>query len=446
MDGALPPIFEYEPLTFEWTDRDLVLLERLRQSNGADVLRAKVRRGQRVLQATQYVGVIRLGNRTVQVLPKMYRSRQDTDAQRREATLNLLHLLRYATDVPIREQDVTPLLDQRMDWFELLTRLFTVHLMDEWRRGAFRTYHLVQETSPVLKGTWLIADQLRHPCRNHLFEVAYDEFTGDNALNRIFRFVVERLWILTRDGANRQLLGELRHWMEDVSLVPAVTVAQATDTLITRLNQRFEPLLNLARLFLAQSAPQLAVGEQSLFAFVFDMNALFEAFVARFLIRHRDDILPPSLRACDILPQARGVRCHLVWKKHTEHVLLRPDIAFRASDDGFPLLIDTKYKGLNVNDAMDGVSESDIYQMYAYAHRYDCPRVLLLYPQTAELRAPIYQEYGLAHTNKRIVVATVDIRADLGASWGREAIAHNLSTILGRLEGIDDGTGQGLAS
>jgi hypothetical protein len=136
--------------------------------------------------------------------------------------------------------------------------------------------------------------------RRHKFAVAYDEFTADNALNRVFRFVIERLWHLTRDHGNRKLLGELRQWLDEVTLLPSVTVADAKPALLTRLNRRYEPLLNLARLFLENRTLQLAAGDLTTFAFVFDMNELFEAFVINFICRYRQEILSAALQTCAI--------------------------------------------------------------------------------------------------------------------------------------------------
>lgn len=48
-------------------------------------------------------------------------------------------------------------------------------------------------------------------------------------------------------------------------------------------------------------------------------------------------------------------------------------------------ILDTKWKQLSIEEAKDGVVQSDIYQMYAYANCYDCPDVLLLYPHHNEL-------------------------------------------------------------
>ena len=200
--GKSITLFEHDTQEFDWTDKDRAALDRLAQNAGAELLRAAVRGGRKVLVATQHVGVFRLGNRTLQVLPKIYQSSATTDARQRakEATKNLLHMLHIANDVPIREQGLASLLRRDMDWFEILTRLFATHLREEWERGASRGYLLVEDDLPTLKGKWRIAEQIRHPGRDHLLAVAYDEFTADIPLNRVFRFVVERLWSITRDS------------------------------------------------------------------------------------------------------------------------------------------------------------------------------------------------------------------------------------------------------
>lgn len=108
------------------------------------------------------------------------------------------------------KQTLAPLLKRGNDWFEILKRLFASHLLEEWQRGAHRTHQMVEDELSVLKGKWRMTDQIRSPVRRHTFSVAYDQFTADNPLNRIFRFVVERLWYQTRDGGNRRSPGALR--------------------------------------------------------------------------------------------------------------------------------------------------------------------------------------------------------------------------------------------
>jgi 5-methylcytosine-specific restriction enzyme subunit McrC len=417
---------------FDWTDKDLVLLDRLGREAGVELLRAVVRQGKRELVATQHVGVFRLGNRTVQVLPKVYWAAEATDDRQRarEATRNLLHMLQIADEGPVREQGLASLLRQDTDWFEILTRLFALHLREEWQRGPSRGYLVVEDDLPTLKGKWRFAEQLRRPGRDHILAVAYDEFTADIPLNRVFRFVVERLWGCTRNGENRHILGELRQWLDEVTLLPSLTASAATPALLNRLNRRLEPLLNLARLFLDGGVMQLAAGDLSAFAFVFDMNRVFEAFVVNFIRKHRHKILPPDLWECDLLPQTRGASRCLARCGGKLVFHLKPDLAVRRGHT-FPLLVDAKYKALDPDVSGAGVAQADFNQMFAYAHRYDCPRVLMLYPQTADMPSAFCREFVLEGTNgKKVIVATLDIGADLATQQGGREVAERLKELI----------------
>jgi len=422
-------LFEHEWQPFAWTDGDLALLERLRLSTKTDVLKATIRKGKGAIQAMQHVGVVRLGNRTIQVLPKIYQSRdaESEELKTKEATANLLRMLAYAGELPVREHELAPLIRQTDNWFEILTRLFATHLREEWQRGAYRNYQTIEEVSPVLKGKWDIDEYLKRPERRYVFSVSYDEFTADNQLNRVFRFVVERLWKLTRDYDNRQMLGELRQWLEEVTLVAQLTARDANPSQLTRLNDRYRPLLNLARVFLDGGALQMAAGDLSTFAFVFDMNQLFEKFIAGFVHRHAGEILPDELRDCDFLPQSRGASRYLAERGQRKVFQTKPDIVFR---DGlrFPLLVDTKYKSLDERDRKLGVSQADFYQMHAYAHRYRCKRVLLLYPQTVGASGSVRACFKLEECEHTVEVSSINLFIDFSRKADRQKFITELRT------------------
>lgn len=414
--------FEYESFAFAWNDNHLEALERLNKKLGASILRATTYRGKRVFKAASYVGVVRLGHDIIQILPKI-----DYGTNREQsATRNLLYLLEQVGQFPIRPSDLAPLLQRGQNWFEILTRLLATELQAQWQRGPYRHYQLVEEELPTLKGKWRIDQQLRQPARQHQFAVAYDEFTIDNQLNRIFRLVVERLWQQTHDSSNRRLLSDLRQWLDTVALLPHLTVRDASPTLINRLNHQFEPALNLARLFLGGETIEVRVGKLDTFAFVFDMNQLFEAFIVGFMRRYRAEILPPLLQNCTFHPQARQHTRHLARKVTRPVFRLKPDLALR-SGDSFPLLLDTKYKRLKAADARLGISQADFYQMFAYAHRYQCPHILLVYPQIeTALRADFQLEEGTAS----VTAVTVNLHHDLSSSTGRQALKRELQAAL----------------
>lgn len=423
-------LFEHEKQEFNWTENDLAVIERLKRSTGREVLRASIKGGQRAVEATQMVGVVRLATKTVQILPKIYGTdADDATTRQREATRNLLTLLNFALAVDVHEHAVLPLLERDSDWFEILTHLFATHLVAEWQRGPHRTYFRIEDDTTVLKGKWKIPMQLRRPDRRHRFSVTFDDFGIDNQLNRVFRFAVERLWSLTRVADNRRLLGTLRQWMDEVTLQPRVTVADASPALISRLNQRFGPLLSLARLFLDGGSLQLLSGNTTAFALLFDMNQLFEGFVTRFIQMHRSEILPDALQSCELLPRARTVARHLARASNRAVFRLEPDLAFRQGGD-FPLLLDAKYKRIDAEPHSLGVSHDDFYQMYAYAHRYQCPRVILVYPKTVDHPSPLSAAFHLLDSTQTIEARTVDLCADLAQAAARQHLINEFKKIL----------------
>lgn len=427
-------LFEHDSLLI---DSDLLSgrdVDAVNKAAGVEVVSAGLpQRGKCRITAAQYVGVVRLRDLEIQILPKIYRTThsgeadsndaEDISRRHKDASRNLLKMLEYAGGLDIKETTLTPMLEQGNSWFEILTRLFSSHLLEEWRRGAVRGYERFDEDLTVLKGQWRINDQLRRPAQNHIFSVSFDEFTADNALNRIFRYVVERLWMVTSDRVNRRNLASLRHMMDEVTLLPSAASSDAGQASLTRLNDRYQPLFNLARLFLDDGSLQMGSGGLNTYSFVFDMNELFEAFVVKFIQRNRRDILPDSLQECSLHPQSHGLeRLYLAERAGGQVFNLRPDLVFKGpSGQAYPLLIDTKYKLLDPAGRRQGISQDDFYQMFAYAHRYDCPKVLLVYPRPSgmENQELVDARFKIENSDKRIYADWVDLQSDLSKASGR---------------------------
>src|SRR5215207_9473057 len=221
----------YDALGWSATHPAVNAIEKLNEACGEELLRL----GRKELRASHFVGVVRTQNSTIQILPKIdYDPEGDAEAgqgsARRKAehsaTRNLLYLLSYTQDLRVREQDVASLLAQRSDWFELLTRLFAADLHRLIRRGIDRSYVLVEDTLPVMRGRWDIGRQLtQRPHVRHLFDVAYDEFSSDTLLNQVFRHVVDRLLLLTQNLETRIMLRDLRDWMSEVSIRGTITLS-----------------------------------------------------------------------------------------------------------------------------------------------------------------------------------------------------------------------------
>src|SRR5260370_5558802 len=164
------------------------------------------------------------------------------------------------------------------------------------------------------------------------------------------------------------------------------------------------------------------------------MNQLFEEFVVNTVCRHRDEVLPPALRGCALLPQARGAALPLARRDGRAPAFrLRPDLLLRDHNRAHPLLLDTKYKRLAAAQDNAGIRPADFHQMFSYAQRYHCPRVLLLYPQVAG-DDPLRARFDLPEGGGRIEVATLDLCRDLTAAEGRRELWAEMRLLLGGSE------------
>jgi hypothetical protein len=111
-----------------------------------------------------------------------------------------------------------------------------------------------------------------------------------------------------------------------------------------------------------------------------------EGFGTGDLVVIADDIL-------DIVDLKYGKGCYL-FDVPTKQFALRPDIVINVN--GRIIILDTKWKLLdNIPKYNYGISQADMYQMYAYAKKYNTEEVLLLYPKSQlmkELNAEIRYE------------------------------------------------------
>jgi len=434
---TLVSVFEHQPISLIGEDvpfrqTHLRQLERLNLQAGVEI----VRLGYRQLRATSYVGVIQLGNVTLQILPKVDATGVNDarhSASVEKAAANLLWMLVYAGELPIHENEVTSLIKRRGNLFEILVRVFCERLSKQLVTGFHRTYRQRRELLPVLKGRWLFSEQLcKQPLLRERFLVVYDEFSKDNPLNRVFCYVIHFLWGLTQDPGNRRQLDILRMWFDQVTLLPNISPQDLARVTFTRLNEAYRPIFNLACIFLGQESLYLRAGRIQTFSFLLDMNVLFERFVVGFLRRHRQQALPERLKRCEIIAQGVG---EPRWLASTEpsggekKFRLKPDILFRSPDGSITLVVDTKYK------VHSEIQQADAFQMHAYSKRYKCPDVLLMYPesQTASQMTSqtLYIESSEGVFPIRLRTQTIGLCYDLQLPNERDELAKEMALALG---------------
>ena len=130
------------------------------------------------------------------------------------------------------------------------------------------------------------------------------------------------------------------------------------------------------------------------------MNDLFEEFVGRAMKR--------TLAPIPVHLQHQGKHA-LTSEDSRPTFALRPDIVIHEKDS--PIILDTKWKRLDPNDTRTlGISQSDVYQMLAYARAYEAQRLILVYPWHNEINEPgLLQRWRVPNTDCLLDIATVDV-------------------------------------
>ncbi len=273
----------------------------------------------------------------------------------------------------------------------------------------------------------LIAQQtLRNAAHRERFFCRFDEFSEDTLMNRIFRAACRVLLDATHTPSTQDRLRHCLLLLDDVEdvFVHDELFDQIT---ITRQNERFADVLRFCRLILQERSPTVRSGSERSFSLLFDMNRVFEDFVAAFLKKQ----VIPHLDGYRLYPQAKNQRLHLMKFGGRGVLLLRPDLLIKAPNGGQQFVLDTKWKQLSGEGARGGVGTDDLYQLYAYTRRYECRRSVLLYPHVLGAKCRDFDIVDTSGcTGEQVSVRFVNLRRDLHKRSDRDALACELTRIV----------------
>ena len=114
------------------------------------------------------------------------------------------------------------------------------------------------------------------------------------------------------------------------------------------------------------------------------METLFESYVAA--------ALKKKLSGKDFMISIQDKTCYL-FNEPGKKFLMKPDIVVKRKSDKAVFVLDTKWKLLDAGKANYGISQADMYQMYAYQKKYGAKHSTLLYPETEKVPPDTVLEY-----------------------------------------------------
>ena len=361
------------PDVFDWLELQAL---RAAEAGASAWLRLTQRRGRRAVQVTSFVGVIRSPDGfQIEVLPKVGKAIGGADAQARRLMIEMLRCLGGFRHV---QTDSAKLVATRMPLLEVFIGEFLLAVEHIVKQGLRSDYAVRRDNLFALRGKLQIATHLRQNlCRRDRFFADFDEFSTNRPENRVLHAALRRALAWTASRANQQLARELCFVFADVpeSARPAADFSKVR---LDRGMGHYADALAWARLMLGDESPLTGAGDHRAPSLLFPMEAVFEAYVSKHLVRQLAH--PFTLKT-----QARSFS--LVTHLGQDWFRLKPDLLVQESSSN-RLVLDTKWKLLDDKKATAsdkyGLDQGDFYQLHAYGPSYLDGQgdVVLIYPRT----------------------------------------------------------------
>lgn len=381
--------------------------------------------GDRFIRVKNYVGVIETrSGLVIEILPKTYLGNENSDAS--ESRAILLKLLKALKNSPfinisgahLKEREDLPLLEvfikSYLDELSLL--------MSKGLRGGYVTH---EDEVNFLKGKLLARQTLKRNQTNQAkFYCEFDDFSLDIAPNRLIKSTLELLIRTTKSSLNKKKALKALQGLEIVKSSAAID----RDLLYCESNKKlllnYGNLISWSEIFLGNKSFMSFHGNTINQAILFPMEKLFENYIASLVKKYCKDI---KVRTQDRRFSLLGQKMHSDDHAYSlRKFQLKPDIVINENQ----IILDTKWKVLDVNSSRAGIQESDIYQMHAYGRGYkeqtdgSFPRLGLIYPKCDTFMATLPQmRYG-----QEVLLDVVPFDfANMPAEEIRSIIKHFLS-------------------
>lgn len=316
-----------------------------------------------VISAKNYVGLIAMNNGdTIEILPKVYGA-DETKAKRL-----LLQMLKTVRNMPFKTFDMSRFDTSRLPILEVFIRMFIQEALLLVKRGLKSDYRTQRDNSPFFKGKLLVSEQIKYNLIHQERSFAeYDEFTADCSENRLIRTALGYLNRKSADEKNRKDLRVL------LSMFDCVRESDHVYEDFARCRSgrdmaAYQNILQWCRVFLQGRSFTSYAGKETAFALLYPMEKLFESYVAE-IVKQTIDCNQYSVR----------IQERQYWLFDRKFAL-RPDIVVEERQSGQIWILDTKWKLLSPEYPNYGISQADMYQMYAYGKKYHSSDIFLIYP------------------------------------------------------------------
>ena len=358
-----------------------------------------------VISIRNYVGLIEMKNGfQIQVLPKIdFSSGEDVGNQTTKRIF--LKMLRSMKDFPCKVFNDANLKADRMNLYELFINMYLQEVRQILKQGLKSGYIEKEDNLHFYKGKLMVNEHIRQNLSHkERFYLRYDEFNPNRPENKLIKSTLIKLSKMTSSAENSK---EIRQILTGFELVePSRNIEKDFASIkIDRTTKGYEAVMAWSRVFLFNKSFTTFTGSTQSRSLLFPMEQVFESYVAQQLKK----VFVPD--GWEVSVQDKG---YYLFEEPRRQFSLRPDIVIRKNDR--VVVLDTKWKSLCDNEAKNyGISQSDMYQMYAYSKKYQTSEIWLMYPVNQEMRnhRPIQFDSGDGTIVNVLLVDVAEIETDL---------------------------------
>ena len=369
-------VFGYTSLPQDTFDalENFVLTNSTSETDALDIMGLSVRKGiGKIITVKNYVGVITMDDGTsIEILPKIYSKETVTEGKVKQLLVDMLKTLRNA---PFKNLQNTNVNIEKLNIFEIFIRMFVDEVFFIVKRGLKCDYETIQANGNVFKGKMIFAGQIKHNyAHKERCYVEYDEFNTNRAENKILKSTLSYLYKSTTSSRNKTDIKTLLNAFNEVD--ESQDYKSDFDKIVPdRKTTDYQTALMWSKVFLMGKSFTSFAGSEVAFALLFPMETLFESFIAVQLKK--------ALGGTGYILSAQDKTYHLF--DEPKKFLMKPDIVIKHKELNEAFVMDTKWKVLADSKANYGISQADMYQMYAYQKKYHSENVTLLYPLTEKV-------------------------------------------------------------
>ena len=318
------------------------------------------------------------------MLPKIAFGEEDEENVKTKKVF--LKMLCSMKDFPCKVFNESSLNVAQMNLYELFINMYLQEVRQLVKRGIKLNYVEQEDNLRYYKGKLLVSENVRvNLAHKERFYVSYEEFHPNRAENRLVKATLAKLQRLTISAENSK---EIRQLLTAFEMVDASVnyTKDFSQVVINRNTKDYEVLMQWSKVFLMNKSFTTFSGSTTSRALLFPMESIYESYVAQQMKK----VINPE--GWEVSCQDRG---QYLFVEPRRQFALRPDIVIKKGER--IVILDTKWKSLINNEKNNyGISQQDMYQMYAYSKKYGTSEIWLLYPVNDEMRnhKPIRFESG----------------------------------------------------